>query len=176
MTAFDAIYNLYSKRIYGFVFRYVKAETDAEEIVQNVFIKIWENRGKINLYSSFESYLFTISYNASLNLLRKRMHEKKYLEHLNSLQEIDNAFELTDEIHFRELSQRIQVLMDELTPRQKEIFKLSREEGLTHEEIAKHLGISVSTVKNHMVSALGFLKSNIEDSPIINLLFIYLFF
>ena len=175
MTAFDIIYKKYCKRLYGFVIRYVKYEIDAEEIVQEVFIKIWENREKINLYSSFESYLFTISYNSTISLLRKRIHEKKYLEYIKSCQDEDFS-ELTDELYFNELNSKIESLLDELTPRQKEIFLLSREEGLTYNEIAKKLGISSNTVKNHIVSVLSFLKSNINNSLATNALFVYLFF
>lgn len=175
MVAFDAIYERYCKRLYEFVIRYVKAETDAEEIVQEVFIKIWEYRDKIDIYSSFESFLFTISYNSSISLLRKKVHENKYFEYLKSLQNVDQVYELTDEIYFRELNNRMQFLLKELTPRQREIFQLSREDGLTHNEIAKRLGISVNTVKNHMVTVLGFLKSNIDNGSIVNVLFAYLF-
>ena len=175
MVAFDAIYEKYCRRLFGFVIRYVKQETDAEEIVQDVFLKIWENREKINAYSSFESYLFTISYNSAISLLRKRIHEKKYLDHLKYLQHEDIMDELTDELCFKELNNKIQSLLNELTPRQKEIFMLSREEGLTHDEIAKKLGISVNTVKNHIVTALNFLKSNIDNGLIVSALFVYLF-
>jgi len=175
MVAFDAIYEKYCRRLFGFVIRYVKLETDAEEIVQDVFVKIWENREKINTYSSFESYLFTISYNSAISLLRKRIHEKKYLEHLNSLRHENVASELTDEIYFNELNNKIQSLLAKLTPRQKEIFLLSREEGLTHDEIARKLGISANTVKNHLVTVLNFLKSNIDNGLVVNALFVYLF-
>ena len=81
-VAFYNIYERYCKRLYGFVLRYIKVEADADEIVQEVFVKIWEARGKIDVYSSFESFLFTIAYNATISLLRKRANEKKYLEHL----------------------------------------------------------------------------------------------
>lgn len=175
MVAFDAIYERYCKRLFNFVVRYVKLEMDAEEIVQNVFVKLWENREKINTHSSFESYLFTISYNSAISLLRKRIHEKKYLEHLHSLRNENVAAELTDEIYFTELNNKIKSLLAELTPRQREIFLLSREEGFTHEEIAKKLGISVNTVKNHMVAVLNFLKSNIDSGLAINALFVSLF-
>lgn len=175
MVAFDTIYEKYCRRLFGFVIRYVKQEPDAEEIVQDVFVKIWENREKINAYSSFESYLFTISYNSAISLLRKRIHEKKYLEHLKHIQQEYIAPELTDELYFNELNSKIQSLLSELTPRQKEIFLLSREQGLTHDEIAKKLGISINTVKNHMVSVLSFLKSSIDNGLIVNALFVYLF-
>ena len=174
-VAFYYIYERYCKRIYGFVLRYVKQEDDAQEIVQEVFIKLWEARAKIDAYSSFESFLFTIAYNSAISLFRKRTSEKKYLEHLKSLQQIENAPEVIDEIHFNELNNRLQALLSELTPRQKEIFHLSREEGLTHDEIARKLDISLNTVKKHMTNTLSFLKSNIDNGLMINLLFVWLY-
>ncbi len=175
-VAFYNLYERYCRRLYGFVFRYIKQKEDAEEIVQEVFVKIWESRNKIDAYSSLESFLFTIAYNITISLLRKRTREKKYLEHLQSLQHLDDLPDLIDEIHFNELNDRVQVLLNELTPRQKEIYQLSREEGLSHDEIAKKLDISVNTVKKHMANTLAFLKSQIDSSLTINLLFAYLFF
>lgn len=155
--------------------RYVKQNEDAEEIVQEVFVKIWEARNKIDAFSSFEAFLFTIAYNTTISLLRKRTNEKKYLEHLKSLQQPDHSPDLIDEIHFNELNDRVQSLLNELTPRQKEIFQLSREEGLTHDEIAKKLDISVNTVKKHMGNTLAFLRAQIDSNLTINVLFAYLF-
>jgi len=172
MSAFDIIYKRYSRRLYGFVFRYIKQESDTEEIVQEVFIKIWKSRDKIDVYSSFESFLFTIAHNATINLLKKKATEQKYVEHVKSLQRIEETYELTDEIHYQELKHKLQGLLDELSPRQKEIFQLSREEGLSHKEIAEKLGISTNTVKNHMVTTLSFLKSKLDNGLIISGLFI----
>jgi RNA polymerase sigma-70 factor (ECF subfamily) len=174
-VAFYNIYERYSKRLYGFVLRYIKQKEDAEEIVQEVFVKIWESRNKIDAYLSFESFLFTIAYNTTISLLRKRTNENKYLEYLKSLQQPNNFPDLIDEIHFNELNDRVQSLLNELTPRQKEIFQLSREEGLTHDEIAKKLDISVNTVKKHMANTLTLLKTKIDTSLTISLLFFYLF-
>ena len=83
MKAFDIIYKKYSRRLFGFVFRYVKQETDTEEIVQEVFIKIWQSRENINIYSSFESFLFTIAHNATVNLLKKGQPNKNTLNMSN---------------------------------------------------------------------------------------------
>ena len=175
MSAFDGIYKKYSRRLYGFVFRYVKQQSDTEEIVQEVFIKIWKSRDKIDVYSSFESFLFTIAHNATVHQLKKRATEQKYVEHVKSLQSIEETYELTDEIHYNELKHKLQGLLDELSPRQKEIFQLSREEGLSHKEIAEKLGISTNTVKNHLVTTLSFLKSKLDNKLIISGLFISLF-
>jgi len=175
VIAFDNIYEMYSKRLYGFVLRYVKQKEDAEGIVQEVFIKIWETRNKIDIFSSFDSFIFTIAYNSTINLLRKRVSEHKYQDRLKSVQQITEADQIIDEIYFKEISTQLQLTLDKLTPRQKEIFQLSREDGLTHEEIAKKLNISVNTVKNHMVTTLAFIKSHIDKGLIANSLFISLF-
>ena len=173
--AFYHLYERYSKRIYGFVLQYLKVEKDAEEIVQNVFIKIWEKRKTINTYSSFESFLFTVAYNATISLLRKRITENKYLTHLKSIQKINEATELTNELYFNELNQQIESLLNKLSPRQKEIFELSRKEGLSHEQIAKKLNITVNTVKKHISNTISFLKSHIDNSLLISSLFFYLY-
>ncbi|MCF6332506.1 MAG: RNA polymerase sigma-70 factor [Draconibacterium sp.] len=175
MVAFDAIYNIYCYKLHEFVVRYVKQQEDAEGIVQEVFIKIWEARGKIDVYASFESFLFTIAYNTTISLLRKRVSETKSREYLKSLQQIDTADKIIDEIQFKELNQKVQSLIKQLTSRQKEIYLLSREEGLTHKEIAQELSISENTVKNHLVSALKYLKSHLESSLAVNVLFLCLF-
>ena len=175
MVAFDAIYNKYCHKLHEFVFMYLKQEEDAEEIVQEVFLKIWQSRDKIDIYTSFESFLFTIAYNATMSLLRKRVSETKSRDYLKSLQQTDTTEKVIDEIQFKELNQKVQALLNLLTPRQKEIYLLSREEGLTHEEIARKLTISESTVNNHMVRVLKFLKSHIDSSLAINILIICLF-
>lgn len=173
-VAFYHLYERYGKRLYGFVLRFLKQEEDAEEIVQEVFIKIWESRNKINIYSSFESFIFTIAYNETMSLLRKRITENKYLEHLKSIQ-FKYTPEIIEEIHYKELNEKVQSLLNELTPRQKEIFLLSREEGLSHNEIAKNLNISVLTVKKHIANTLSFLKSHLDNPLNSSLLFIWLF-
>jgi len=174
-VAFYNLYERYCRRLHGFVLRYIKQNEDAEEIVQEVFVKIWESRNKIDAYSSFEAFLFTIAYNTTISLLRKRTSEKIYLEHLKSLQQCANSPDLIDEIQFNELNHQVQSLLNELTPRQKEIFQLSREEGLSHDEIAKRLDISVNTVKKHMGNTLSFLKSRIDSNLSVSLLFACLF-
>ena len=124
-------------------------------------MKIWESRGKIDAFSSFESFLFTMAYNTTISMLRKKATETKYIDYIKSLQHIDNSPDLINEIHFKELNARLQSLLEQLTARQREIFKLSREEGLSHDEIAKKLDISVNTVKKHMTNTLAFLRSQI---------------
>jgi RNA polymerase sigma-70 factor (ECF subfamily) len=175
LVAFDTIYNKYSHKIYEFVLRYLKQDEDAEEIVQEVFIKIWESKSKIDIHLSFESFLFTIAYNTSISLLRKRVSETKSREYLRSLQQINTTDDAIEEIKFKELNDKLESLVNKLTPRKKEIYLLSRVDGFTHKEIAHKLNISENTVKNHIVTTLKFLKSHIDSSLAVNLLFLYLF-
>lgn len=174
--AFYQIYERYCKRLYGFVLRYVKQAEDAEGIVQEVFIKVWEKRKKIDVSSSFESFLFTVTYNTIISLLRKRLSEKKYLENLKTIQQVEFAADLVDEIHYREINKKVEALLNEVTPRQKEVFLLSRADGLSHQEIADKLGISALTVKKHVSNTLSFLKSHIDKGLMEGVLFVCLFF
>lgn len=175
MAAFDAIYNQYCHKLHQFVFMYLKQEQDAEGIVQEVFIKIWQSRSKIDVYASFESFLFTIAYNATMSLLRKRMSETKSREYLKSLQQIDPGEQIIDEIQCKELNKKVQTLLTQLTPRQKEIYNLSRVEGLTHKDIARKLNISENTVNNHLVTIIKYLKKNLDNGLFVSALYFFLF-
>lgn len=174
-VAFYNIYERFCKKLYGFVFNYIKQEADTEEIVQEVFVKIWESRDRIDVNASFEAFIFTVAYNTTMSLFRKRIREKKYIEYLKSIQQTETDTDAGTENTFNELNKQVEVLLNELTPRQKEIFLLSRTEGLTHDEIARKLNISVNTVKKHMVNTLAFLRSNIDMSMVVNVLFFHLF-
>ncbi len=175
MAAFDSIYQCYCKRISGFIFRYVKHEADTEEIVQEVFVKIWINRHKLDLNASFEAYLFTITYNSVISLMRKKVNENKYVAHVKSMQQVYDSDKIINDIQYKELNNKVERLLNQLTPRQKQIFLLSREEGLSHKEIAEKLNISSNTVKNHLVTTLSFLKSRLAKDMILGVLYMSLF-
>ena len=174
MVAFDTIYRKYSPKLFGFIWKIIKVELDAEEIMQEVFMKIWEMRGKIETYTSFDSFLYTIAYNKSINLIRKKISEQKYIDFLKSLPELSEPAAI-DDLQFSELNEQINSLIQKLPPRQKEVFLLSREKELTYNEIASQLNISKNTVENHMVKALRYLRNNINDVSLLHSLFIFLF-
>ncbi|NLV69148.1 MAG: RNA polymerase sigma-70 factor [Spirochaetes bacterium] len=175
MAAFDIIYRAYCKRLYKFVFGIIKTESDAEEIVQEVFVKIWEARGNIDDLALFDSYLFTIAYNSTISLIRKKMSEEKYIQHVKSLQvPLQNKLS-DDDLDFESVSARINELVDKLPPRQKEVFKLHREHELTYRQIAEKLQISINTVENHMSKALKFLRNNLKRESLAAIMFFYLY-
>jgi len=174
MASFDIIYRTYSKRLFGFVLQIIKNDSDAEEIVQEVFIKIWESRHQIDNFSLFDSYLFTIAYNKTISHIRKRLSEKKYIDHIKSLQNVPETTTY-DDSEFRILSEQVNFFVGQLPSRQKEVFILHRREGLTYREIAKKMNISENTVENHMARALKFLRQKLNRENIAGLLFICLF-
>jgi len=175
IKAFDAIYSVFNKKLQKFVFTLVKTEADTEEIVQEVFVKTWENRGRLKSYASFDTYLFTIAYNTTISLLRKRVKESQYIEYVKSVQvEIDDAdfIENTDRI---KIDETLNLLIEKMPPRQREVFKLKHFQEYTYKEIADNLKISVNTVENHIVKAHKYLKDNLGQNYLPAILFIHLF-
>jgi len=175
MQAFDTIYHFFNRKLYAFVFKILKIEDDAREIVQDVFIKLWENREKVTGVSLFNSYLFTIAYNTSIDLVRKRINEKKYMEYINSLQKNYSMEDTIDKMDYDTLNKEIELLVEKLPLKQREVYKLSRIENLSHKEIAGKLKISVNTVENHISKALHFLRKNLKTNSLKGVLFIWLF-
>ncbi len=175
MLAFDQVYDRYSHKLFSFVFKILKDEAEADDIVQEVFVKIWESREKLGDYKLLNSYIFTIAYNNSINLIRKRINNNKYLEHLKNSSVIQTSPSAISEVEFNELKNQVEKLIANLPDRQKQVYFLHREKGLTYPEIAQQLGISKNTVENHMVKALKFLRQNIDNSLLVNILFGYLF-
>ena len=175
ILAFDRVYELYSHKLFSFVFKILKNEAEADDIVQEVFVKIWESRHKLEDYRLLNSYIFTIAYNNSIDLIRKKINNTKYLEHLKNSATINFSPTIISQIEFNELNNQAEKLIANLPERQKQVYLLHREAGLTYPEIAEKLGISKNTVENHMVKALKYLRQNMDNSLPINLLFVCLF-
>lgn len=175
MLAFDKVYELFSHKLFSFVFRILKDEAEADDVVQEVFVKIWESREKLDDYKLLNSYIFTIAYNNSIDLIRKKINNSKYLEHLKISATINFIPATVSQIEYNELVHEVEKLVANLPERQKQVYLLHREEGLTYPEIAERLGISKNTVENHMVKALKYLRHNLDNSLLINALFVSLF-
>ena len=175
ILAFDQLYELYSHKLFSFVFKILKNEAEVDDIVQEVFVKIWESRNKLEDYKLLNSYIFTIAYNNSIDLIRKRISNNKYLGHLKYSASINFTPTIVSQIECNELNNQVEKLIANLPDRQKQAYLLHREEGLTYTEIAEKLGISKNTVENHMVKALKYLRQNMDNSLLINMLFVSLF-
>ncbi len=158
--AFTEIYRRYANSLSGFASAKLYNLDDARDIIHDVFVKLWQERKQLQITSSLKSYLFTITRYAIVDKIRKNITQEKYAEMLQALR-ITYEAGIEQMIAAKEIQQNINKSLDKLSPRVKEIFKLSREEHLSIAEIAEKLQISEQTVKNQLTSALKYLKQSL---------------
>jgi RNA polymerase sigma-70 factor, Bacteroides expansion family 1 len=170
----DEIFALYHIKIFRFSVSYLKNEDDAYDIVQEVFIKIWEARLSLKPDTNFDAFIFTIAKNAVMSLFRKRLSEQKYLDYLSE-SAVSNAHDTEEQTDYIFLRQKYEQLVETLPVKRKEIFLLSRENGLSNKEIALRQGVSEKTVEDHITKALAYLKKQLSSYGIWTLLFYFLF-
>lgn len=174
VLAFDLLFKKYSQKLYRFSFSLLKNEEDSREIIQETFFRVWKNRNSIDSGKSFKSFLFTISYNLIIDQMRLRIKDQEFkknlAEHFKNIQ-LENV-PATD---YKQLENKIQIIVEKLPEKRKMIYKMSREDGLSHKQIAEKLNISVKTVENQINLSLKQIKSKLGGSIVGILLFIALF-
>jgi RNA polymerase sigma-70 factor (ECF subfamily) len=157
--AFGDLFRLFSSKVYVFAFRLTHSKPLAEDVLQEVFIKIWENRVALKKVEYFPSYLYAVTRNHSFNILKKMALELKAKTYLADHQE--TADRQTEEtVIYRDHQHILNRLVDQLPPQQKLVYSLCHGEGLKYEEAAQRLKLSRLTVKTHMQHALRTIKSN----------------
>ena len=161
--AFIQIYNQYRSKIYTYAHSLVKSTDTAEEIVQQVFIKIWQKKEQINPDLSFNAYLKKITLNHVLNYLKKASREKTLQEQIFNYAEEDTA-NADDYLLEKELRKIYMAAIEQLPAQKKLIYQMSRTQELSHEEIALKLNISKNTVKNHMVEATKGIRAYVSKN------------
>lgn len=156
--AFCELYAAYKNRLLYFAMKFVKSRDFAEDIFQDAFTIIWQSRRFINPDASFSSYLYTIVRNRILNQIRDADKENTLKEQILS-QAIDYTDDTKENILANDLREIINKALEKLTPRQREIFEMSREAQMSHKEIADALGISVNTVQEHISVSLRTIRT-----------------
>ena len=160
--AFTELFDAYYRQLGEYVYKLTESIEVTEEIVQDVFIKIWLKRETLPGLDNFSYYLFILSKNQTLNHLRKKANDKvRQLEWLKQFEE--EAYMPDDTPVIEEYRSLIDDAIEKLPPQQKKVYKMSREERLKHEEIAKILDISPETVKKHIKLALRFIKNELSS-------------
>lgn len=175
ITSFDKLFAKYSEKLYLFAVGYLKNQEDAEGLVQEVFIKVWEKRIELREELSFKSFLFTIAYNTIVDHFRKWSKEKECLEHFRKTLDLYHN-EPEKKVEYSDLEELALKTIEKLPPKRKLIYQLSRQEELANKEIAERLKISIKTVEYHMSQALKFLKEQLGKKLLPSLLFFFLFF
>ncbi|MDX2048235.1 MAG: RNA polymerase sigma-70 factor [Chitinophagaceae bacterium] len=150
--AFTQIFNHYRGRIYAVALKFLKSPAPAEEIVQDVFLKIWLKRYELHMVENFEAYLFTMARNFIFDRLKKMAYETAAQSELRGEETAINDTEYL--VRQRQCLQLEQEAIQLLPPQQKLVYHFSKTEGLSHETIAQKMQLSRLTVKTHMAKAL----------------------
>jgi len=158
--AFEALYDYYHARLYGFCLKVTKTKHEAESVVQEVFIAIWENRENIDENRAFGGYIFRIAKNKILNRIKHNISRQVYLDYLQKENQSQN--DLRKDIEFHELKDFLQKTIQDLPEKTRNIFLLSRNEGLTYKEIAQKLDLTENVVDHEIRKSLKHIKEQLQ--------------
>ncbi|MGB8194622.1 MAG: RNA polymerase sigma-70 factor [Chitinophagaceae bacterium] len=161
-AAFEEVFKANYKSLHAYAFTLLREETAAEEMVQNVFYKLWERTESLSIEGSLKAYLYRAVHNESLNYLK---HLKVRSQHqLHIAHRMDQSTEnASRKLQMKELEQKVQDALNDLPQQCRTIFQLSRFEELRYREIAERLNISIKTVENQMGKALKLLRLKLVD-------------
>lgn len=177
--SFTTLYHQYYSRIFSTALQYCKVRSLAEDIAQQVFSIVWEKRASLATIENGESWLWTVTRNQTMNLLRKESSRQTYITYIKEQFAYEEASPLQELLN-KQKGERIEQIINSLSPRQQQVYKLSRNEGMTYAEIARTLAVSPDTVKEYMVNALKTMRKMLlqhKDEIIIlaTLIFLKLF-
>jgi RNA polymerase sigma-70 factor (family 1) len=171
--AFTKLYNEYKNVVFSTALKITKSRMLAEEVVQDVFLKIWQNHKNLAEITNIENYLFIISRNHIFDMIKKIARDTSLVVDSNYKNTSTNDTE--DAIKDDQYNIILNQIVDQLPPQQQKIYKMAKWDGLSHQKIGEDLGISTETVKKHMAQALKFVRTKI--SPYMNMFMtLFLFF
>lgn len=161
--AFRIIYDNYAPRLYSFAYHFLKDREFSEEVVQESLLKLWVNRARIDPGRPLGPYIYTFAKRLSLNLMRHATNSSRMQTHIR--QNVKEGHNETEEhILFNDLNLFTESILTALPQKQQEVFRLSRHQGLSHKQIAKHLALSENTVRNHIAAALKKMQVRFDQS------------
>jgi RNA polymerase sigma-70 factor (family 1) len=170
-TAFDNIYQMYVRRLLAFCYQFTKSSLDSEEIVQDVFLKLWDTRHQIRKEESIKSLLFAIARNSLINAYYSRVNSPTFEDYVFYLDEL-SVNDTANHLEYEDFVVQLNNAISKLPPTQQKILRLSKLEQKTNKEIAHQLSLSEQTVKNQLSLGLKALKK--ELSPVDLILFLLL--
>ncbi|RYY29556.1 MAG: RNA polymerase sigma-70 factor [Sphingobacteriaceae bacterium] len=162
---FDCLFERYRKRVYIYLLKVVKSPFSAEEITQEIFIKLWLYRDKLSEINNIDGFVFKMVRNQALNHLRKVAYNDRLLKEILAFAAPEQN-NIDEKIIAADYQLLVQQALDCLSPQRRLVYELSRKKGLNYEEIASQLNLSRNTVKNHIVSALKHIHSYLNKNGI----------
>lgn len=170
IRAYELLFKAHYQALCNFANTYLNNIAESEDLVQEVFVKIWDKHNELNVTTSIKSYLFQAVKNSCFNHIKHQKVQRKHKEHL--FHHSESSIDTTNQIEVKQLSLRIEEAIEKMSEKRKEIFYLSRHEGLKYQEIADKLNISIKTVETQMGLALKHLRNELKSYlPIIALSF-----
>lgn len=168
--AFRIFFEKYKDRFYAAALKMTASDSVAEEMVQDIFIKIWQRREYLTDIENLDAYLFTTLYNQVYKYYKKQALDRKLLKLIS---QSPNFHNITEEmVLLRESEKLINEAVAKLPTQQQTVFKLSKQEGLSRDQISKHLNISPNTVRNHLADATKFIRNYLDNAALTYPLFI----
>jgi RNA polymerase sigma-70 factor (ECF subfamily) len=161
--AFNLLFERYRNRLFNYLHKVTKSKETAEEIVLDVFLKIWIGRTAVTEIDNFEAFLFRVARNKALDFLRwvqrSRLQQMDLWDQMLQLKSEESA---DLQVLYSDTASRVQRAIDNLSPQRRLVFQLSRDHGLTYEQIAKRLHLSTHTVRNHLAASLQFIRTHLD--------------
>ncbi len=162
MVAFEQLFKKYYNELCGYAYQYFKDRDTVEDIVQDLFYKLWQKRERLEIRSSFRAYLYKAVYNNTLQVLKEK-NSLQPIEDQQGRYEVILSDEIFETVESKEVLQIIEKTLENMPERVRKIFELSRFEGLRYREIAEHLSISIKTVEANMGKALKIFRKSLRD-------------
>jgi RNA polymerase sigma-70 factor (family 1) len=157
-NAFRALFHAYRDKLYNYVVKLCGSTETAEDTVHDVFLKLWEKKAELPEMYNLDAYLYRMARNKSIDVFRLVAREGLMLSEIGREQGLKTGFEGEDRITHQEVLDAIKIAVNKLTPQQRQVFLMSRQQGLKIGEIARQLEIAERTAKNHLSEALRFLR------------------
>lgn len=161
--AFDDIYAMYSKRLFAYCLQYTKSVEDAEDIVQDVFVKLWINRENIRQEVTLRSLLFIMSKYSLINAYRSRVNSLLYEDYVATYMEAASENYTNSQLEYDDFVHHVKKILKDLPITQRSVVELSRIEQLNNKEIAEKLSLSEQTVKNQLSLGLKILREKLKE-------------
>ncbi len=160
-AAFNVLFRRYFNKLHQFSLKFIKDEAVAESLVLDLMLQLWQKSDQLDQSIDIAPYLFTAMKNRVFNNIRKKYLETVPLEELTN--QCLTAVSADGELEARELASVYQSMVEQLSPQRKKVFQMSREQDMTHKEIAIELQLSVNTVENHISASIRFLRQNLKN-------------
>lgn len=161
--AFDAVYSKYADLMAMKLHRLIKLPEVVEELHQDVFMRLWNHRAKLDEHTNIRAYLFTIARNLAIDFYRKAAKDKELEQQL--VQHISLSYDHIEPLlQYKETQVLLEQLISTLPPKRQEVFRMIKLEGRSYEEASNHFGVSMSTIKDHMAKSADFLKIQLREN------------